>query len=76
MDGWVVTTTVMLATWEVEAGGSLTEAGQGKNMRSLFEKKIKSKSFGDMVQVVEHLPSKHALSSNVIPTKRKGWIDI
>jgi hypothetical protein len=44
-----------------------------QKFKNLFKKITKTKSVGGMVQVVEHLPTKHkALNSNPSSTKKKN----
>jgi hypothetical protein len=43
------------ATWEVEVGGYLSEAGPGQNVRLYLKDKLKKKMAGGVVQVVQVL---------------------
>jgi hypothetical protein len=49
----------MLANLKLEVGGSLLEAGPGKNGRLYRKNKLKAKRTGDVAQVLEYLPSIH-----------------
>jgi hypothetical protein len=63
---------IILATQEAEIRRTEVQAAQTDSSGDPFSKNPSQKRAGGMVQVVEHLPSKHeALSSKAVTTKKK-----
>jgi hypothetical protein len=63
---------VIPSVQETEVGGLQSKAIlPGQKYNTLSEKQTKSKRTGDVVQVVDYLPSKHEAQSSIHSTEKK-----